>query len=380
VRPVLKSGLRRAWRDESTLQIGLDPDRSLVLAGVEPSVSAVLASLDGTRDRQEVLDAACRGGGDEPAARRLLDLLGRHRLLDDAGRDTTTLFALGTEERQRLGPDLRSLSLLTGADDGGLDALERRRHATVEVRGAGRVGSALASLLAASGVGNVHVEDPRRAGHEHRSPAGPAPEDVGASRAEATRRAMRRASAAVRTAPPAADTPVDLVVLAPDGFVDAPTRDALVRQGTTHLYAGVRETVGVVGPLVLPGRSSCLRCHDLSRQDRDPAWARVTTQLAPSGGQPACDTVLATVVAGLASLQVLAHLDGGRPVDAVDGTLEISLADGRLRRRSWAAHPACGCRWPSHQAGPLAPTTPSGGPAAGARQVACAAVSVPGMP
>ena len=59
----------------------------------------------------------------------------------------------------------------------------------------------------------------------------------------------------------------------------------------------------------------------------------------------ACDTVLATAVAAHAALQALAFLDGDPAPPAVDGTLEISQADGRVRRRSWGVHPACGCSW-----------------------------------
>ena len=58
--------------------------------------------------------------------------------------------------------------------------------------------------------------------------------------------------------------------------------------------------------------------------------------------------MLATAVAAQTCLQVLAFLDGGTPAPpAVDGTLEVSLADGAVRRRSWSVHPSCGCGWPA---------------------------------
>jgi hypothetical protein len=100
---------------------------------------------------------------------------------------------------------------------------------------------------------------------------------------------------------------------------------------------------------VLPGRSSCRRCHDLHRTDRDPAWPSVAAQLAGPARRhaDACDVTLATAVAAHAGLQVLAFLEGGAPPPTVDGTLEISQRDGRVRRRTWSVHPACGCTWPS---------------------------------
>jgi hypothetical protein len=98
---------------------------------------------------------------------------------------------------------------------------------------------------------------------------------------------------------------------------------------------------------VLPGRSSCHRCHELHRTDRDPAWPGIAAQLlsGPRHRSAACDTVLATAVAAHTALQVLAYLDGDPAPPAVDGTLEIAQADGSVRRRSWAPHPLCGCQW-----------------------------------
>ena len=62
----------------------------------------------------------------------------------------------------------------------------------------------------------------------------------------------------------------------------------------------------------------------------------------------ACDVVLAAAVAAHTVLQALAYLDGGQGSDlppAVDGTLEVALADGSVRRRSWSTHHSCGCTW-----------------------------------
>ncbi len=107
----------------------------------------------------------------------------------------------------------------------------------------------------------------------------------------------------------------------------------------------------MVGPLVRPGRSACLRCLDLARSERDPAWPLILAQLAGSGDgardglrDGGCDTVLAATVAAQATVQVLAFLDTGRPGRAVsDGALELAVPDWQWRRRSWPPHPRCPC-------------------------------------
>jgi hypothetical protein len=123
---------------------------------------------------------------------------------------------------------------------------------------------------------------------------------------------------------------------------------ALLRSQLPHLAVSADEAIGVVGPLVLPGRSACLRCLDLTRAERDPAWPLILAQLASRATNPAaCDAVLAAAVAAQATAQVLAVIDRGPAAAAsVNGTLELVLPGWRWRRRTWPTHPRCDCRYP----------------------------------
>lgn len=357
MRPLIKPALRRVWRDATTLQFGLDPERAVVLSGLDVAAGRFVRRLDGTRDADEIVAAAPALGVGHDRARQLLDLLSDCGLLEDAGADRRRLSSLSVTDRDRLAPDLASLSLIDppgslpgGGIDGGVAALYRRGSRAVLVVGAGRVGASIASLLAAAGVGYVVPADPGPARAGDTSPAGLHLEELGARREDAARRAMRRLSPRTRAELPPGRPDADVVVLAPTAELDTDLADRLVRTGIAHLLVTIREARGVVGPFVLPGRSSCLRCADLHRADRDPAWPRVAAQLAAGGEQGAntemaCDTALATLVAAQATLQVLAVLDGASAPPSVDGTLETRLPDGRTRRRSWGRHPACGCAW-----------------------------------
>jgi bacteriocin biosynthesis cyclodehydratase domain-containing protein len=118
-----------------------------------------------------------------------------------------------------------------------------------------------------------------------------------------------------------------------------------MRERIPHLAASASEAIGVVGPLVLPGRSACLRCLDLARTDRDPAWPLILAQLA--GRQPdppACDASLAAAVAAQAAAQALAFTDRpDQPGPVTNGTLEFVLPGWQWRRRTWPPHPDCTC-------------------------------------
>lgn len=348
VRPQLKPALRRVWRDGTTLQLGLDPARAVVIGGLDAVSARVVDSLDGSRDLTGVHAAASRLGMSPRHVDDLLALLARSGVLEDAAADHRVLASLSQEERDRLAPDVAAASIARPGEDGGVSVISRRRSRVVAVHGAGRVGASLVTLLAAAGVGALVVEDAAAAQPADVCPAGLGPGDVGARRQDAAVQAARRLAASLRASLPAGRRTPDLAVLAGEPAQDGRLVERLVRGGVPHLFARVRDATGVVGPLVLPGRSSCQRCHDLHRTDRDPAWPSVTAQLSAASRHrlSPCDVVLATAVAAHAALQVLAYLDGDPAPPAVDGTLEIAQADGRLRRRSWAPHPACGCMWP----------------------------------
>ncbi len=319
----------------STLQLGRCAG-ALVLPGVDEPLRRILALLDGTRDRGQLTADAWRAGCPPERTAELVGVLAEAGLLED-GADPVP--ALSREERDRLAPDVGALSLRSGGRPAPL--LARRAAARVLVHGGGRVGAPLASALAAAGVGSVDVVDDGTARPQDAAVGGLRPGDAGRPRGEAARERLR-------TAAPSADdrpSPVpDLVVLAPVGPLPDALAPDLVRQGVPHLLAEVREQVGVVGPLVLPGRSACLHCLDLTRTDLDPGWPALAAQLSvPARGTAPCDGALALAVAAAAALQVLAALDQLAAPASLDGTLELASPDWRWRRRSWPPHPDCDC-------------------------------------
>jgi molybdopterin/thiamine biosynthesis adenylyltransferase len=349
MRPVLKPALVRFWRDASCVQLGLEPPHGVVLEGVSDAAATVLDLLDGSRDWPGVLAVARERGCDPADTEALLETLLRQGLLDDAA---SAPDGIPVDELDRLRSDLAQESLLALQPGGASLALARMRAARIVVVGAGRVGSAVSLLLAAAGVSHVTVCDPRPAKAWDGGPAGfTAPRDT-RTRAYATASAAaRKGSRGVRASPLTPDDPrlyagASAVVLAPDVYSgpEPAVEAALVATGVPYVMSGVRETRGIVGPLVLPGRTSCARCHDLLRTERDPAWPLIAAQLsAPrSGSVTACGVELATAIAALTAAQVH-DLVAGRRVAVLGATLEIGLPDWQMHRRAWRIHPACGC-------------------------------------
>jgi hypothetical protein len=386
MRPALKAGLLAVWRDRDTLQIGIDPRRAIALTGMA-AVRGLLSLLDGSRDRTQVLAAAQELGIPAATADRVLTLLAAAGALDDFPAALHRL--LPGPARRRLAPELATAALAHGDGDGGARTLARRQETWIRVHGTGGAGLAVAGLLTAAGIGRVTTSG-RAAVPGWASPGGTGPgatrpraTGAGATRAGATGRRATGAGVAgagaagasgagasgagvtmagatgadgtgsrgtgaaglpagLATGLPARARP-DLVVLAGPQPPELPA--ALVSAGIPHLAVTAAEAIGTVGPLVLPGRSACLRCLDLARAERDPAWPVILAQAAGyEPDPPACDATLAAAVAAQAAAQVLHFTDRAAPGDVVtNGTLELVLPDWQWRRRSWRPHPQCRC-------------------------------------
>ena len=117
-----------------------------------------------------------------------------------------------------------------------------------------------------------------------------------------------------------------------------------------HLATGLYGNTGIVGPLVVPGATGCLRCCHLHAGDADPHWPAVSLQIASAikrlPVQPR-DRLLTRLVATSAALLIRQWADDPTAVDRwANLAIEIRLPAGEQRRVPRPPHPLCGCRWP----------------------------------
>jgi hypothetical protein len=301
----------------------------------------LVEGLDPPRLRQLLAGATDLGAAD-PAAVQTVAQLRAAGLLWPAPSDEPD--PRRVPPRPWLASELAELTVRHGEQ--GAARLADRARCVVAVHGHSRSAAHVAALLAASGVGRVVLNDPGTARLGTAVPGGACPSDEGRPLATAAADAVERAAPGTDTSPlPFGERP-DLVVLATDEPVEPEQSDALHARGCAHLLVQLGAGFGLVGPLVLPGLTSCLGCVDRHRLDRDAGWPALAVQLAlPPRVATAAGAALATVVAGVATLQALSHLDGGGSA-AIEGTLELHPPDWRLRRRSWPVHPSCGCARP----------------------------------
>jgi hypothetical protein len=289
VRPLLRPGLQILRRDARTVQLGLDWPGVCTLSET-PALRSVLAAIDGFRDLRGVVMAAVDSGSDLDEAQTALDLL------IDCGAvvDQAACWRRDTGESS-----WSSWWLLAGPGRSATDILRERQRRHVRVEGSGQVASSVGPLLTTACV--------------------PWSDDS--------------------TAP-------DLVVLAHDGEPPRDLADGLMRDGVPHVWACVRDVVGIVGPFVVPGATGCLRCADQARADIDPAWPTLLQSAAARRAVvPACDPLTAGLVGTWVAQEVALWASGLRP-QTIDAIIEVPFGFGAVETSRVQLHPRCGCGWP----------------------------------
>lgn len=306
----------------------------MVLDELDAPLAELVRSVDGVRSTAELLADVAEAGADaEQGAAVLADLHGAGLLRENVAPDP------GPAGWHRTAVAADATAWSVHGDLPAATVLRRRAAATVQVTGGGRVGVAAAIALATAGVGQVTVHAsgvvrPTDLGTGYR------PEDIDTPRVTAMREAIARA--APMTAPA---NPPDVVLITDAVAVDPQRATDLVAAGVPHLPGYAHEGRAIVGPLVQPGRSGCLRCVHLWRADTDPAWPKLAAQLVRL--RPITEPGWAQLAALLATEQILGVLAGpdaglGRP-PIWGACLELDPVNGTLRRTEQPAHPRCGC-------------------------------------
>jgi len=291
--PMLRAGAVILLRPGGRIQVGHDPDRAVIIeppAHVVPDrLAALLRSLTGPQTPQDTADRAAAAGLTADEVRELLD----------------ALVEAGTAHHGR--------SAITPMQ--------------IRIHGSGPLADATASALSRPEFSVVQsVRRPRLFDgdvdpitHEDRM----------------------------------VTWATDLVILTDFLAHDPWLVSSLMRHRIPHLMVRLRDGTGVIGPMVLPGLSSCLHCADHHRRDRDRDWPIVSAQLLGLSGWAGSATIAGTAAIVQAEVEHVAAATRpdrrtgtlGAPT-SLDATIEFRADPSSLLIRGWSPHPLCGCRLP----------------------------------
>lgn len=331
----LRAGTPVLARGDGEVQLGTDARWALVVAGLSEAESGWLCEV-GARRHRSLEQAARRWSVDEARATQIADLLVRCGYLvpPAPAPGPVTAPADGAADAAVLGA-LRP-------DGAGSAVLAARARRTVGVSGLGRIGAALALHLATAGVGTLVLDDARPVQTADAGLGGYRQADVGRPRERALAELLAEHHPRTAVVHEVDGRPPDAVVVVESDVVEPGRYRRLLGDGVPHLPVVVREADVVVGPLVLPGRSACTGCVARHATDADARWPQLARQLRAREADRPHETTLAAGAAALAAGQVLAHVDGARPV-AVGAALELALPEALPRVRPVQPHAACGC-------------------------------------
>lgn len=107
-----------------------------------------------------------------------------------------------------------------------------------------------------------------------------------------------------------------------------------------HLHVGIRHVRAVVGPLVIPGVTSCFRCMHLHRVDQDSTWPMQTISWRNSIEYSTADSSLILITANFTLCVIRSWLDGQLVTDT---TWRTELPIPLFTTTYQTEHPLCGC-------------------------------------
>jgi hypothetical protein len=318
-RPWTRDDVPLVWRSDTCVEIGWPP-RQIRVDGVDHAHIRWLLALGGERALAAALTLGTGQGLSSALMRRLLSAGVWAGLVDDASTLPDSLRDIPVHMRDLVSPDVTAARHLHGATARARDVIDRRRSAEVAVQGDGPVADAVALVLTCAGVAHV-VRD----------------------------QALHSASKRHRRGARDRACHVLCDVAHPDAAAD---QDAMALD-IPHLAVAATGARAVIGPLVIPGRTSCLRCRDLHLADADPSWPRAAVQWSARKPGPVA-AGLAHLSGAWAALQVLAVVDAGPAqvyVPVMDGAFIVGLPDAGFTLEPRPPHPLCGCLWPETGSG-----------------------------
>ena len=239
-------------------------------------------------------------------------------------------------DQQKLELDL--ITHREGRTDGGAGELEARSRYTILISGENRLARTLLALLQSMGI--VHSRIITRGQVAlHITPHDLCTmttrmSDVGKLRNDFHKEIIRES--ALPNGESVAKAAPDLIISTVPIEWDYVQR--WMSEGTNYIH--ISQVIGAhleIGPLVIPGKSACLRCVALTKRD-----ARLPTAVEAIRGELTSATIAR--VAGLVSALVAEFIETGTsPLLGASIWLDLLKPLEQPERRYWAHHGECGC-------------------------------------
>jgi hypothetical protein len=342
--PQLAPGVHFFERDESQIQIGINPSSAIILD--KQIGKQIFQLLSGNNSVAQICLELNQAGFTESSGKNLLIQLANLGLLISGPTTQTYDDKNPVSGLQRLNLNRETV--------GSHQAMKARIACEIAIHGAGRLGTTLGLLLASSGYPNITVRDSQLVREDDLTPWGASRVDIGNRRDHTARNLMERmirgASSHKNSLRFQAQRRVE--ILLPDQranfpWIAATSADAFAAKDISYLFAATSSSASLVSSIITPGQQPCLRCLHLHRCDQDCAWPRIELQVAAHN---TVDTAPIALIIRTALL-IQAVLNRWVDADLTDATAnsassltQLGLLPSQDETYPTYFHPACGCR------------------------------------
>ena len=360
IKPRLKTGAIVTAINDS------DPQSHFIghcAAGIQishPGAGAILANFNGaltcleisvkTGAPFEVVTKIC----EELASANLIDQIAKPIILADrfhSEKENRKTFnkdqskdAAYQQLQERIAPELGQITWQSGIVDAGVTTLSQRQNIAIDICGDDRLATLLLMLLLGSGVSQTTfaLSNPEREIKVGDLGTGVfAISDLGLNLRNRVAELSRTTSLFPISKNASAEKFLTIIFGAPD-----PAKiSALLTSNTPHLFISALDATAIrIGPLVIPGKTPCFRCLELSQLDQSPLLSQINQarNFAPISQ---LNLAAGTQVAGLIAQSVLNYLDTGFS-ELIGSQVIIDTARPcNPQHIAYSIHPACGCAW-----------------------------------
>lgn len=313
--PIFIAGINVLWRSKNEVQFGIDPANNV---RTDSKIAAhLIANCTGHLTLSEILHSALRNNLDADVVALTISRLINSGLMDSQVQVVKQQSFIDTQ---------------------------------IEIKGAGRLGTTIAVMLAHSGFTNIHIHDDNKVTLADVTAWGASRVDVGARRDHTALMIIERIQRGTwpRMLRPTKTGSKNLVILCPDQvgqsvWFQPDLTDEQIAADRPHLFAGVGRTQGQVSTILNPKATACLRCHNARLTDLDPAWPLLSAQLV---GRPTQDLAPAPLILHVASLVLELVSDWAQnPTNLESGIWQVNWPSATRTLLPLSTHGSCGCQW-----------------------------------
>ncbi len=335
LKPILRNPTATALRDRNCIQVGIDPNHSLLLTGEVSQIRQFLNQLDGNHEVAELVK-------NFDFAEVALFQLTKRGLLETDLLDQQITANLTPEQLQDLIISQRSYQAALGRLDFAPIRLQNLARSYIWLPNAGPVAALAAIYLAQAQIGRIKLE----AISEFKTADLPFWLRTNQSAETALLNQLQQCSTNLKLTQPAGMPDPDIVILTDQPWQTPEVAINYLNRGIAHLVIQPRISEVVVGPLVIPGLTSCLNCAEQQLLEVDRSWS-VMRKLIGQHQHDQPDWLLLNLAVSFAITQLISAIGVGDLTrsELVNQRWRFRLPGPRIEPVNQPINMFCSCQW-----------------------------------